>query len=157
MLFFERALQCLALGGRLVFVTPEKFMYVQAAAELRRILSHKAIEEIHHLENDVFSGLITYAAVTTIVNPPLITPLNSTSNNLNGNLPSDGSSWLQCNGAAAGTGHQLMQICERISCGVATGADSVFVKANSELDSAYKSFAYPTIAGRELTVGDSRG
>jgi hypothetical protein len=39
----------------------------------------------------------------------------------------------------------------RVSCGVATGADSVFVRPAEGLAPALRPFAYPTIAGRELT------
>jgi hypothetical protein len=44
----------------------------------------------------------------------------------------------------------LGDICQRISCGVATGADSVFVRKMDKLDANLLPFAYPTIAGREL-------
>ncbi len=46
MLFFERALKSLTPSGRLVFITPEKFLYVETAAPLRRLLSRVQIEEI---------------------------------------------------------------------------------------------------------------
>ncbi len=36
MLFFEQALAGLAPGGRLVFITPEKYLYVDSAGPLRR-------------------------------------------------------------------------------------------------------------------------
>jgi hypothetical protein len=39
----------------------------------------------------------------------------------------------------------------RISCGVATGADGVFVLPEDGLDPALRRFAHPTVAGRELT------
>jgi hypothetical protein len=38
----------------------------------------------------------------------------------------------------------------RLSCGVATGADSVFVRPAEGLDPALRPFVHPTIAGREL-------
>ncbi|MHB8761447.1 MAG: Eco57I restriction-modification methylase domain-containing protein [Coriobacteriia bacterium] len=37
-LFFERALNSLAPRGRLVFITPEKFAYVESTSPLRRVL-----------------------------------------------------------------------------------------------------------------------
>jgi len=48
----------------------------------------------------------------------------------------------------------LKDICIRISCGVATGADDVFVVDRKDLKSELAKFARPTIAGRELTVPD---
>jgi hypothetical protein len=39
----------------------------------------------------------------------------------------------------------------RISCGVATGADTVFIQPAEGLDPAFQHFAHPTIAGRQLT------
>src|SRR5208337_1786538 len=38
-LFFEQALNCLENGGRLVFITPEKYLSVKSASQLRLILS----------------------------------------------------------------------------------------------------------------------
>jgi hypothetical protein len=42
----------------------------------------------------------------------------------------------------------------RISCGVATGADGVFLQRAKEIDADLERFAYPTIAGRELRPGN---
>jgi type I restriction-modification system DNA methylase subunit len=39
LLFFEQALRNLAPGGRLVFVTPEKYLYVETAGPLRALLA----------------------------------------------------------------------------------------------------------------------
>ncbi len=158
LLFFERALQCLAASGRLVFVTPEKFMYIQSAEPLRKLLAHKLIEEIHLLNDDVFGELVTYPAVTTIVNQSSLTMFRLISQSgqvINARLSSDGSSWLPYDNLTTFQNeYTLLDICERISCGVATGADSVFVKKNTDLTAALRSFAYPTISGRELVLTD---
>jgi hypothetical protein len=45
----------------------------------------------------------------------------------------------------------LGDLCLRISCGVATGADAVFVRPAEGLNGGLLDFAHPTIAGRELT------
>lgn len=47
----------------------------------------------------------------------------------------------------------LADACVRISCGVATGADQVFVRPENELSADLRPFARPTIAGRELVPG----
>ncbi|MGH7795816.1 MAG: HsdM family class I SAM-dependent methyltransferase, partial [Candidatus Binatia bacterium] len=54
LLFFERALNCLKPNGRLVFITPEKFLYVETAQPLRFMLGKIAVEEIHLVDENVF-------------------------------------------------------------------------------------------------------
>lgn len=156
LLFFERALSLLNPGGRLVYITPEKFLYVRTAAPLRNLL-HGAttIEELHFLDEATFGDLVTYPLVSTIVKErpraeTLVRLRDDTSRTVR--LPSDSSSWLP---AVLGADQDtesltLGDICLRISCGVATGADSVFVVRNSELDKGLREFAHPTIAGRHL-------
>jgi hypothetical protein len=72
-------------------------------------------------------------------------------------LPTQGDSWLPVINGSDETrcGRLLIDICTRISCGVATGADEVFVRRSSELDPGLRRFAYPTLAGRELTDENS--
>jgi adenine-specific DNA-methyltransferase len=56
---------------------------------------------------------------------------------------------------SAGHGHDdliLKDLCTRISAGVATGADEVFIRKRKELPIALAKFARPSIAGRELTT-----
>src|ERR1700682_2808552 len=68
LLFFERALKSLKPDGRLVFITPEKFLYVETAAPLRRLLSTFQIENIKLADEQVFQGLTTYPTITSVVN-----------------------------------------------------------------------------------------
>ena len=51
-------------------------------------------------------------------------------------------------------GLHLEDICIRISCGVATGADSAFLVTDSALTSGLRTFAFPTIAGRDISSSD---
>ena len=69
--------------------------------------------------------------------------------------PSDGSTWLPAimGQESHSPGPTLEEVCVRISCGVATGADEVFVKVLEAVEPNLRRFAYPTIAGREM--GDS--
>jgi SAM-dependent methyltransferase len=156
LLFFERALRSLGPKGRLVFVTPEKFLYVETAKPLRELLSTKHLKEIQMLSENVFGELVTYPTITTVDSKP------SSSKTLlmlrDGRktrvaFPADGSSWLPYINSKQSmeSKHKLENICLRISCGVATGADSIFVKDTQELDPELIRFAYPTLAGRELT------
>jgi tRNA1(Val) A37 N6-methylase TrmN6 len=158
LLFFERAFQRLRPEGRLVFVTPEKFLYVETASQLRKLMSGKQIEEIQMLDENSFGKLVTYPAITTVVNEPgpsetlLILRNGQTTNVV---LSANGSSWLPYNSLSVmQSEYTLEDICERISCGVATGADAVFVKERGEFDTALARFAYPTVSGRELTFTD---
>lgn len=155
LLFFEQSLSLLKSSGRLVYITPEKFLYVQTAEPLRRLLTKFHVNEFHFLEESTFGDLVTYPLVTTVTAGD---ELGDTTV-----LPRDGrrtvarlgdltSSWLPAiRGAAAGT-HllNLADICVRISCGIATGADSVYLVRNADLDPRLRRFAHPTVAGREL-------
>jgi len=155
LLFFEQALRSLKLGGRLVFVTPEKFLYVDTAFPLRKLLSTNWLEEVRMLAEGVFRDLVTYPTITTITNGPGPRETNVVLRNggtLHATFPTDGSSWLPVINGKEETKskYKLADVCLRVSCGVATGADSVFVRKTNELDSVLRRFAYPTIAGREL-------
>jgi len=160
LLFFERGLRCLKPGGRLVFVTPEKFLYVETAAQLRKLMLGKQIEEIQMLDENSFGELVTYPTITTIVNEPRTSKTclilrNGTIGHVV--FPVDGSSWLPYGGISTiQSEYTLEDICERISCGVATGADAIFVKESGKFDTTLGRFAYPTVSGRELKFTDWR-
>ncbi len=158
LLFFEQSLRLLKPGGRLVFITPEKFIYVQTAAPLRRALASLSVEEVHLLDETTFGDLTTYPTITTLVNVPArsqtrILLRDGTRRHIR--LSADGSSWLPTingNGASELT-HTLADVSLRISCGVATGADAVYVARTSDLASGLKPYAFPTVAGREISLG----
>ena len=158
LLFFEQALNMLRPGGRLVFVTPEKFLYVESAAPLRRLLGEVVVEELHFVDEATFPGLVTYPVVTTVT--------RSRSCSVTQVILRDGTrrtvprvsgsgSWLpRINGASEPSGGPtLADICRRVSCGVATGADRAFLVSRDGLEPALRRFAYPTIAGRQLGPG----
>jgi hypothetical protein len=140
----------------MVFVTPEKFLYVQTAAPLRRILARTGTEEIELINESVFDGLVTYPTITTINGSA---PARQTAVRLRDGssrsvrLSSLGSSWLPL---ISGSDHEesgptLADAFVRISCGVATGADSVYVVDDAELPAALRRFALPTLSGRRLS------
>src|ERR1700674_2556801 len=155
LLFFEQALRSLKAHGRLVFITPEKFLYVDSAMPLRWLLSVKQVEEIRLVDEDTFTGLVTYPTITTVTN---VYRRRKTSfvrrdgSAADIHLPMDGGSWLARLHREPDNqvGLTLADFTIRISCGVATGADSVFVRRTGELDPGLAQFAYATIAGREL-------
>jgi SAM-dependent methyltransferase len=155
LLFFEQALQLLRTGGTLVFITPEKFTYVDTARPLRELLLRMRIDELHFLDESTFGDLVTYPLVSTITAAP---PTRSTRVVVRSGAKasvklSASSSWLP---RILGHSHEasaftLSDACVRISCGVATGADSVFVMRDDELPTALAPFAHATISGRQIT------
>src|SRR5271168_318692 len=156
LLFFEQALKLLNPAGRLVFVTPEKFLYVETAQALRKILARKNVEEIRLINEATFAELVTYPTITTISNE-VRRPSSTLAILRNGSEvrivpPVDGSSWLPIMMGHNGNSSALTleEVCLRISCGVATGADGVFVRVADTLPANLRRFAYPTIAGREM-------
>jgi SAM-dependent methyltransferase len=155
MLFFQQALRSLSEGGRLILITPEKYLYVESAGPLRNLLATYYIEEIRLLPEDTFGELVTYPTITVLNNaPPRTTRIVRRDGTMvSAQLPPGRDSWLPILEGAAPQRPALTlgDLCLRISCGVATGADSVFVRPVAGLDPALHHFAHPTIAGRELT------
>lgn len=160
MLFFEQAMTMLEKNGRLSFVTPEKFEYVDSAARLRRLLTTHHVEEIEHVSEDTFGDLVTYPAITTLAKAE---PGQTDICHRDGvvetvELPSDGESWAST--VRAGkvelkeTGVTLDDVTERVSCGLATGADSLFVMDEKELPTQLEPWAYKTTSGRQLSAND---
>ncbi|AGJ62052.1 Eco57I restriction-modification methylase domain-containing protein [Saccharolobus islandicus] len=68
MLFFERALNLLKPGGRMVFLTPEKYLYVISAGKLRKLLSRYRVVEIELI--NAFEGILAYPTITVIEKIP---------------------------------------------------------------------------------------
>jgi adenine-specific DNA-methyltransferase len=161
MLFFEQGLKLLKSCGRLVFITPEKFLYVKSAEPLRRMLGGLNVQELHLVGEETFGGLVTYPIITTADNAPAAGPTTIVLRDYRSRqvrFPTDGSSLLPLlHGYGDGKSHgpTLRDICARISCGVATGADEVFVCRTKTLDKRLWRFAYPTIAGRQLPPGQA--
>lgn len=156
-LFLERSLQNLKPGGRLCFITPEKFEYVETAMPLRKLLARQTVEELHHIEESAFAGLTTYPTITTLEkaspSPKQHTRvITREGDTLHVSLPRDGSSWASASnrGKMPSSKHVLADVCLRISCGIATGADEVFVAPSSDLTPGLEGFAFPTISGRQL-------
>ncbi len=155
LLFFEQALRSLKPHGRLVLITPEKFLYVETAAPLRAMLAQKDVQEIRLIDEQTFGDLVTYPTVTTVTNSPahgstLIALRDG--REVRGSLSPDGGSWLPViHGSIERPGVPVLaDICVRVSCGVATGADSIFVHKVGVLQDGLRGFAFPTIAGRQL-------
>jgi tRNA1(Val) A37 N6-methylase TrmN6 len=156
LLFFEKAINSLKSNGYLVFITPEKYTYVKTATYFRTLLASKQVIEIEHLDEKTFKNLVTYPLITSIKNS---VPYKETSvierngEQINVNLPVNGESWRPyLNGKnEKNKGLTLRDICTRISCGVATGKDEIFILKNESVSVDLQSYAYPTISGSELS------
>ena len=154
-LFFEEALRHIKPGGRLVFITPEKYLYVNTCTALRTVLTQHRMIEITLVNENAFKGLVTYPTVTTIdkVKPAGTTVFTDRDGiSMNILLPKNGSSFLPAMGNHKSDtgGTKLEDICIRISCGIATGADEVYVVPLSDLPKSLERFSHPTISGRQL-------
>jgi len=160
MLFFEKALTLLKPKGRMVFITPEKYLYVLSASSLRRLLARHAVEEIELLDERVF-GALAYPAITVVRKEPLTEPTTFRLRDgsiVKVTLPSDGRSWLQVVEEARlsirqpARCYKLERLALRISAGVATGRDEVYVVPRSTLPKELEPYAYPTVSGRDLSM-----
>ncbi len=158
LLFFERSLQVLAPGGHLLFITPEKFLYVSSAAPLRRLLAASRVNRLHLIDENTFEGLVTYPLISNIsassnASSTIVTFRDGTTRTVK--LPTNGDSWLKAISARAedAFGPTLKHIADRVSCGIATGADSIFVMRATDIPQSLEAFAYPTISGRQISEG----
>lgn len=160
-LFFERCIDdMLADSGRLVFVTPEKYTYVDTGEALRRVMRTYDIKELEYVPEDSFDGYITFPLITTITNdqPGETRIVRRDGTERTVELPKDGSSWASTiRGGADGaldSGVTLGDVTKRISCGVATGADSVFVVDENEVPTELEEWTCPTVSGSQLREFD---
>jgi len=157
LLFFEQALRCLDQGGRLVFITPEKYLYVESARSLRQLLLLRHVSELEFVGEATFGELVTYPLITTVSDAASGASTRMTRRDgsraavrlatagswlptLNGHLPHAG-------------GLVLADVALRVSCGVATGADQVYVTPTKELADDLRPFAHPTVSGRQIRAG----
>jgi adenine-specific DNA-methyltransferase len=159
LLFFEQALRQLTDGGRLVFVTPEKYLYVNTAAPLRTLLSSVSVRELDFLPEDTFRDRVTYPVITTLEKRDITAATRVVTRDgavRHIGLRAGGESWLPViNGASSRPSLRILaDLCRRISCGVATGADGVFVRRAEDIDPRLHPFTHPTLAGRDLAYGE---
>jgi hypothetical protein len=116
------------------------------------------VEEIHHVSEDAFGGLVTYPTITTINRDKGVSTrvLHRDGSLVNVDLPNDGSRWISVirgESKELESKATLENICVRISCGVATGADKVFVMPKSKVPKALQVYAYHTVSGKKLSTG----
>jgi len=159
-LFWEKAISLLREGGRLTFVTPEKFLYVSSASNLRNVLSANHITRITLVDSKSFPGVAAY---------PCVTMLDKIANDRQGTLVTrrdgidfmitlspDQDNWIEViedSYLIEGNTVPLQDLCKRISCGPATGRDSLFVRPIEEIPDSLAEISFPTISGRQLVPG----
>jgi len=160
-LFFEQALTLLADDGRVVFITPEKFEYTSATSPLRRLLTARHVERIEHLPEDTFGDYATYPTITVVADaPPDETKIERRDGSQTTvDLPQDGISWApvirEVSGETLDSGVTLGDITERISPGIATGRDKVFVRPRADVPQLVEQgWTYPTTSGKQLQLND---
>jgi tRNA1(Val) A37 N6-methylase TrmN6 len=71
-LFFEKSLKSLEKEGRLVYITPEKFINTSTTKPLRKLLAKMQVRKIEFLDEDTFKGLTTYPTITVVDNFPYL-------------------------------------------------------------------------------------
>jgi len=157
-LFFERSLDILAGDGVLVFVTPEKYHYVESAAKLRSMLARRGVDELHFQDPDLFPGRVTYPVITTVAGGHK-TRLRGRGKARSLELPLDGTSWnAAINDAAAPRRGDatLESIALRISPGIASGCEEVFVVKEGQVQKDILKHAYKTLSGRQLLASGTK-
>jgi len=157
-LFFEQAIRLLNPSGRLVFITPEKYLYVETGAALRRLLSLHDVNRIHFVGEETFGSLTTYPTISVVdkSEPKHHTRVvHRDGRKSHIAFPNNGESLLPtlAEYSQPRTNGVLADVCLRVSCGVATGADQIFVARKAELDPTLEQYAYPTLSGRQLVPG----
>ncbi len=154
-LFFEQALRVLAPDGSIVFITPEKFLYVETARPLRELLRAIHVEELHFMGEDTFEDRVTYPLISTIVRTTqkARTRIIRRDTTVSTGIINVATTWLPIieGFVAESARRSLADVVVRISCGVATGADSVFVMPTDSMPRELRKFAHPTLSGRQIT------
>lgn len=147
----EQSLDHLAENGRLTMILPSQFVKVKSDRPLRRYLATEYhVEELNEIALESTSLLIM-----TIVNSnpgETKTPAGTY------HLSDHGDDWLRAIRGIEPPNHsniELQKICRRISKGVVTGADDVFVVDSDEVPPQIQSdWIYPTVCGDDLETYD---
>ena len=173
-LFFERALELLADGGTLAFITPDKFLTSESAVLLRKLISYRgAVQAVARFRSHrIFDGAATVPCVTVIrktrskgrvayfecedrdreprhveivrrreMPPP----------------PSMGEAWhfldprLRGIAASLTQGHPTLEhVSCRISAGIATGRDNIYVLPPGVGGELEPELLHPCLRGQDL-------
>ena len=176
-LFIEHGLRFLRAGGRLAYITPDKWL---GAASNRRLRTHLARNYVPRTidrfeRHDLFPGVATVPCVTMIERPrsPVPTPASPmvrwwsvdpgggpqpVSDAREVSIRSDGTPWLVARPVPPVEADHapLGDLVERISVGVATGLNSCFVLDAEGVRSIEPELLRPVARGRDIAVGQIR-
>ena len=159
-LFLEKSLDLLKVKGKLVFVTPFKFLFVESAKKLRNVISKYHFQKLHVVSEKSFPGVVAYPCVSIISNEKSsekTTVIHQNGEQIHINLAPSDENWIRAledKAEIPDYKRTLSDICNRISLGPATGKDKLFVIGNDvKLPKILEDLAYPTIAGKELIPG----
>lgn len=173
-LFFERALELLADGGTLAFITPDKFLTSESAAPLRKLITSQAAVRIvaRFRSHRIFDGAATVPCVTVIQK----TDARSTVAYLEcvnrdceprrievirrrdvESPPPMGQIWHFLDpgyrriALSLAEGHPpLEKVARRISAGIATGRDSIYVIPPHSNEALEEELLHPCLRGQDL-------
>jgi adenine-specific DNA-methyltransferase len=173
--FMEHGLALLAPGGRLAFITPDKFLNSQTSAALRgHLLAHATLRVIARFDSHkVFDEAATVPCITvfekgthhaktdvlqceSVGDPPAITVVDrsSVAARTLGSAP-----WrLQSDDARSlvarleGRHPRVQQLAARISAGPASGRDKLFVFADGEAPDVEAELLVRAVRGRDINA-----
>ncbi|HEY6321867.1 MAG TPA: N-6 DNA methylase, partial [Thermoanaerobaculia bacterium] len=171
-LFFERSLQLLAPGGRLALITPNKFLTSESARPLRRLILQMSCVNVIAIfrSHRVFGGAATVPCVTVLErggNAQAINLLECDVSQGKGivvvsksqvDCPrQDGEPWfladprlLEVAQLIRGTHAHLRALTRRISSGMATGRDGLFVAPCSPGLDVEPELKRPAVRGQDI-------
>ncbi len=178
-LFFERGLELLKQEGALAFITPDKFLTSESAAPLRKLIAtYGTVRSVARFRSHrVFDGAATVPCITVVEKstrprgPLVYLELSDpvlkghqrqqrveVAKSICGEAPStDGEAWhfldpaLQRIAAMLTKGHQTLEkVSHRISAGIATGRDQIFVIPPGSEAELEPELLHPVVRGQDL-------
>jgi adenine-specific DNA-methyltransferase len=168
-LFFEQSTRCLLRGGRLAFITPDKFLTTESARRLRAYLaSETRIASIDRFErHDVFPDVATVPCVTVLERgePARDAPCSWWDLDENGapttaavrsatlRIDGHGKPWTAPPKRPLHAVTPLGQLVDRISVGLATGLNNCFVLNVEEAASIEPDLLRKVVRGRDIQPG----
>jgi adenine-specific DNA-methyltransferase len=173
-MFFERALRLLKLHGRLTFITPNKFLISESSRRLRKlILSSARVCAIANFRSHrVFEDAAAVPCVTVLERAPATADLRllectvapggrgpvtvhtrtTVSHPKGGDQP-----WFLADPQLLALAHAIQdqhptlgQLSSRISAGIATGRDRIYVLCNGAGEELEQELRRPAVRGQDL-------
>lgn len=167
-LFIEQAVRLLAAGGRVAFITPDKFLTSQSSRPLRAMVARNArVTTVDRFDrHDLFLKVATVPCVTVITNDgrsqtaicrwwdaePGGTPQPRVGGDQAIRIDRDGAAWQPPRAAHRPGTVRLARLVERISAGWATGLNGCFVldaRGSRDIEPA---LLRPAVRGRDVLV-----